>query len=48
MKPNLYLIEQAAQALGTSSSRCALIGDQTTDVQAAPLRKDWRLTSFPS
>jgi phosphoglycolate phosphatase-like HAD superfamily hydrolase len=36
MKPNPYLIEQAAQAVGTSSSRCGLIGDQTTtDVQAA-------------
>jgi phosphoglycolate phosphatase len=35
MKPNPYLIEQAAQALATSPSRCALIGDQTTDVQAA-------------
>jgi HAD superfamily hydrolase (TIGR01509 family) len=35
MKPNPYLIEQAAQALGTSPSRCALIGDQTTDIQAA-------------
>ena len=35
MKPNPYLIEQAAQALGTSPRRCALIGDQTTDVQAA-------------
>jgi phosphoglycolate phosphatase len=35
MKPNPYLLEQAALALETSPSRCAHIGDQITDVQAA-------------
>jgi HAD superfamily hydrolase (TIGR01509 family) len=35
MKPSPYLIEKAAQALGTSPRRCTLIGDQTSDVKAA-------------
>lgn len=35
MKPSPYLIERAAQALGTSPNLCVLIGDQTTDVEAA-------------
>lgn len=34
-KPHPYLIERAAQALVTTPVRCTLIGDQTTDVQAA-------------
>lgn len=35
MKPSPHLIERAAQALTVAVDRCTLIGDQTTDVQAA-------------
>ena len=35
MKPSPHLIERAAQALGVEPDACTLIGDQTTDVQAA-------------
>jgi phosphoglycolate phosphatase len=35
MKPSPHLIEQAAQALAVEPDACTLIGDQTTDVQAA-------------
>ncbi|MEU7679733.1 HAD-IA family hydrolase, partial [Micromonospora taraxaci] len=35
MKPSPHLIERAAQALGVEPDGCTLIGDQTTDVQAA-------------
>lgn len=35
MKPSPHLIERAAQALDVEPDACTLIGDQTTDVQAA-------------
>jgi phosphoglycolate phosphatase len=35
MKPNPYLIERAAHAIGVSLTRCLLIGDQPTEIQAA-------------
>ncbi|TDC25315.1 HAD family hydrolase [Kribbella albertanoniae] len=35
MKPNPYLIQQAAQALGAAPETCTLIGDQPTDIRAA-------------
>ncbi|MGZ0150380.1 HAD family hydrolase [Kribbella sp. WER1] len=35
MKPSPYLIQRAAEVLGVSPAACTLIGDQTTDVQAA-------------
>ena len=35
MKPSPHLVEKAAQALAVEPDACTLIGDQTTDVQAA-------------
>jgi HAD superfamily hydrolase (TIGR01549 family) len=35
LKPNPHLIEQAMTGLGASSDECVLIGDSTTDMQAA-------------
>lgn len=35
LKPNPHLIEQAMTGLGASPDECALIGDSTTDMQAA-------------
>lgn len=35
LKPSPYLIEQAAEALGTSPADCAVVGDSVTDMQAA-------------
>ena len=35
MKPSPYLVERAAQAIGVPLTRCLLIGDQPTDIQAA-------------
>ena len=35
MKPSPYLVERAAQAIGVPPTRCLLIGDQPTDIQAA-------------
>jgi beta-phosphoglucomutase-like phosphatase (HAD superfamily) len=34
MKPSPHLIEKAIRALGVERSTCALIGDQTTDIEA--------------
>jgi HAD superfamily hydrolase (TIGR01509 family) len=35
MKPSPHLLERAAQALAVEPDACTLIGDQTTDIQAA-------------
>jgi phosphoglycolate phosphatase len=35
LKPNPHLLLQAAQALATPPTHCTLIGDSTTDIQAA-------------
>jgi beta-phosphoglucomutase-like phosphatase (HAD superfamily) len=37
LKPDPYLINQAVAALGAQSGECALVGDSTTDVEAAQL-----------
>jgi phosphoglycolate phosphatase-like HAD superfamily hydrolase len=35
LKPSPYLIEQAAEALGTHPAACAMVGDSRTDMQSA-------------
>ena len=35
MKPSPYLVDRAVHALGMTPARCALIGDQPTDIEAA-------------
>ncbi len=35
MEPSPYLVERAAQAIAVPLTRCLLIGDQPTDIQAA-------------
>jgi phosphoglycolate phosphatase len=37
LKPSPHLIEQAVTGLGTPHAECVLIGDSTTDMQAARL-----------